>query len=99
MHPHVPRSLVPLKPGDRVSAILASTLSPHEKLLAICISQHLNRTGTTWLNVSTLERETSLSRSTLFRLLATAEAAGWLVRSHHHRHASTFRIEWALLPT
>lgn len=90
---------VPKKPYDRTIILLDTDLPPHEKLLGLVVASHLNQRGVTRLSIRLLSAKTSLSRSSVFRVLNDAVAAGWLHRVQEHRHASIFRIDWDVLET
>lgn len=90
---------VPKKPYDRTIILLDTDLPPHEKLLGLAVAAHLNQRGVTRLSIRLLSAKTSLSRSSVFRVLNDAVAAGWLHRIQEHRHASVFRIDWGVLET
>lgn len=87
-----------LKPGVRVQALLDSGLSPSATLVAICLSQRLNRFGCCWVSIGYIADHTRLSKRTVNRVLSEGEADGWLTRSGVHRSASTFRLIFENLP-
>ena len=60
-------------------AICDSGLAPSARHVALTLSLHMNeRGGSCFPSISTLERETGLSRNTVLAALRELESAGWI---------------------
>lgn len=61
------------------SAVVESELEAPAKLVLLCLSLYMNeRTTSAFPSISTLERDTSLGRRTVFKHVRAAVEAGWL---------------------
>ena len=72
-------------------AICDSDLPPITRLVALTLSLHMNeRGGSCFPSVTTLQRETGLSRNAVLKALRSLETAGWLTVKRTARRVNVY---------
>lgn len=87
-----------MRPQDRTRAIALSGLSSTAKLVAVMLADCCNSADSGWPSVPTLGDRCSLNERTVRRVLAEAEADGWIQRQDRRGTSSIFRLNLSALP-